>query len=79
MSPEELKLAAIELFGERGFVSALAAKLKIERTQVWRYLRSNAPVPIPGPVEAAVECWLQVHRKAKIDETPTCAKAQTDP
>ena len=27
------------------------------RTQVWRYV--NSKTPVPGPVQAAVECWLK--------------------
>ena len=60
MTPDELKAAAIELFGERGWVAALAASLELERTQVWRYLHGHAPVP--GPVAAAVKCWLSRKR-----------------
>ena len=57
MTPSELKAAAIKLFGERGWVTALATALKVDRTQVWRYI--NGKGPIPGPVEAAVSCWLE--------------------
>ena len=56
MSGEELKEAGIRLFGERGWVSALAAHLGIDRTQIWRYVTNNS---VPGPVEAAVKCWLE--------------------
>lgn len=56
MTPDRLKAAAIELWGERGWVTALATNLRIDRTQVWRYV--NGKGPIPGPVEAAVECWI---------------------
>lgn len=67
MSPSELKSAAIELFGERGFVTALSDRLGVDRTQVWRYL--NQKTAVPGPVAAAVSCWLQVHRAAKAAKT----------
>ena len=60
MTPDELKAAATEIWGERGWVAALAASLKIDRTQVWRYLASKTPVP--GPVDAAMSCWLGVFR-----------------
>jgi len=56
MTPDELRSAAIQLFGEKGFVSKLAKQLGVERTQVWRYL--NGRTDVPGPVEAAVKCWL---------------------
>jgi plasmid maintenance system antidote protein VapI len=53
---EELKDAAVKLFGESGWVTALAENLGVDRTQVWRYV--NGRTPVPGPVAAAVECWL---------------------
>lgn len=62
MTGEELRSAAVELWGERGFVSALSRALGVERTQVWRYL-NNRTQRIPGPVEAAVACWLARFRE----------------
>jgi len=66
VSPDELRQAAIRLFGERGWVAALALHLGVERTQVWRYL--NGRTAVPGPVEAAVKCWL---RSGKPPTGPT--------
>lgn len=63
MTGDELKAAAIQLWGERGWTTALATALMIDRTQVWRYV--NSKTPVPGPVQAAVECWL----KSKPPET----------
>ncbi len=56
MSGEHLKKAAITLFGERGWQSALASHLEIDRTQVWRYITTGR---LPGPVKAAVRAWLR--------------------
>lgn len=56
MTGEELKIAAIRLFGEKGWVVSLAENLGVDRTQVWRYVSGRTTVP--GPVAAAVECWL---------------------
>lgn len=56
MTGEELKQAGIRLFGERGWQSALALHLGIDRTQIWRYVSNNS---VPGPVAAAVTCWLK--------------------
>jgi hypothetical protein len=56
MSGDELKAAGIRLFGERGWQSALALHLGIDRTQIWRYVANNS---VPGPVAAAVKCWLK--------------------
>ena len=56
MTGDELKRAGIKLFGERGWQSALARHLGVDRTQIWRYVTNNR---IPGPVIAAVKCWLK--------------------
>lgn len=56
MTGDELKEAAVKLFGERGWQSALASRLGVDRTQIWRYVSNNR---VPGPVAAAVECWLE--------------------
>lgn len=61
MSPDDLRRAGIELFGERGWMAALSSALGVERTQVWRYL--NNRTPIPGPVAAAVDCWVRRFRE----------------
>lgn len=57
MTGQELKEAAIKLFGESGWVTALADALGVDRTQVWRYV--NGRTDVPGPVNAAVRCWLR--------------------
>jgi hypothetical protein len=59
MTAEELRQAAIEIFGRRGWVTDLAACLRVDRSTVHRWLQG---VPIPGPVEAALKCWLVVFR-----------------
>ena len=56
MTGDELKQAGIQLFGGRGWQSALAQHLGIDRTQIWRYVTNDS---VPGPVAAAVECWLR--------------------
>lgn len=56
MTGEELKEAGIRLFGERGWQSALAVHLSVDRTQVWRYVTTGR---VPGPVAAAIRCWLE--------------------
>lgn len=66
MTGDELKAAAVKLFGEHGAVTRLAEKLKMERTQVWRYIAGRAPVP--GPVEAAVTCWLEREACRVLDD-----------
>lgn len=61
MTADRLRKAAIEIFGQRGWTTDLATALKIDRTTVYRYVQGQ--IPIPGPVEAAVTCWLSVFRE----------------
>jgi len=56
MTPDELRAGAIKLFGRRGWITRLAARLKVDRSTVHRWLQG---VPISGPAVAAVECWLE--------------------
>ena len=58
MAPEELRQAAITLFGERGWMSRLAEALAVDRSTVSRWF---AGLPAPGPVVAAVEAWLIIY------------------
>lgn len=57
MTPDELKRAAIEIWGEKGWITSLASALSVDRTQVWRWVNGNTQ-SVPGPVSAAVSCWL---------------------
>ena len=56
MTGDGMIAAAVTLFGERGHVTALAEALDVDRTQVWRWSKLTE---IPGPVAAAIECWLK--------------------
>lgn len=55
MKPDELKAAGRELYGY-GWQTRLAENLGIDGSTVRRYV--SGAVPIPGPVAAAVQCWL---------------------
>ncbi len=59
MTAEELRRAAITLFGEKGWMSRLAEALGVDRSSVSRWF---AGLPVPGPVAAAVRAWLELHR-----------------
>ena len=59
MTPETLRQAAITLFGERGWMSRLGEALGVDRSTVSRWF---AGLPVPGPVAAALEAWLVLHR-----------------
>jgi hypothetical protein len=47
ISPEELRLAGLELFGDRpGWQSKLANTLGVDRSSVTRWLSGSVPVPL---------------------------------
>lgn len=57
MTPEQFRKAAKRLYGdERGWQTKMAADLGVDSASVSRWL--SGTVTIPGPVAAAVECWL---------------------
>lgn len=69
MTAEELRQAGIELFGEeRGWMARFAKALKTGQDNLSRWL--SGTIPVPGPVEAAVECWLKVARKTAKKRKP---------
>lgn len=53
----ELKDAAIKLYGHKHWLVRLAADLGSNRSSVWRW--ANGHQPVPGPVAAAVSCWMK--------------------
>lgn len=57
MTPQELRDAGIILYGNWGWQTRLADALKVDGSTVRRWI--SGAVPIPGPVEAAVTCFLQ--------------------
>jgi hypothetical protein len=59
LSPEELRRAAILIFGERGWMSRLGEALGVDRSTVSRWFSG---LPVPGPVAAAVRSWLLLHQ-----------------
>lgn len=61
MTADALREAAQEIFGRRGWITDLAACLRVDRTTVSRYV--NGQIPVPGPVAAAVTCWLRAFRE----------------
>lgn len=56
MNANELKDAAIQLYGKRGWQTALAAALGRDVSSVRRW--TSAQVAVPGPVAAAVKGFL---------------------
>ena len=60
MTPRELKRAGHKLFGtDRGWQARLARALETDRASITRYLAGQSP--IPGPVAAAITCWLKTN------------------
>jgi hypothetical protein len=68
MTADELREAAVEIFGRRGWTTDLAACLKVDRATIYRYVQGQ--LPVPGPVEAAVSCWLSVFRASGRRPSP---------
>ncbi|HEY3811587.1 MAG TPA: hypothetical protein VGL66_00050 [Caulobacteraceae bacterium] len=62
MTAEELRRAAITLFGERGWMSRLSEALGVDRSSVSRWF---AGLPVPGPAAAAVRAWLVIYRTTR--------------
>ena len=78
MTAEELRRAAILLFGERGWMSRLAEALDVDRSTVSRWFGGLA---IPGPVAAAVHSWLLLYKITgqKPDHLNVQAKRRPEP
>lgn len=60
MTPDELSKAGVELFGNWGWQTRLAEALGVDGSTVRRWV--SGAVPIPGPAEAAVTCFLDRKR-----------------
>ena len=55
MSGDELKEAAIRLYGKWGWQTRLADALHVDASSIRRWV--SGQIPVPGPVEAAVNCF----------------------
>jgi hypothetical protein len=56
MTPDELRQAGQQLFPGWGWQTRLAEALKVDGSTVRRWLSGS--VPIPGPAQAAIQCFL---------------------
>ena len=63
VTPEQLRKAGVELYGEYGWQTRLAEALGVDGSTVRRWV--SGIVPIPGPVSAAVKCFLEKHSARK--------------
>lgn len=61
MTPDELRKACVKLYGEWGWQTRLAEALEVDGSTVRRWV--SGAVPIPGPVSAAVKCFLERIKK----------------
>lgn len=57
MSPDELKAAGVKLYGDWGWQTRMAEALGVDGSTVRRWV--SGAVPIPGPVAAALRCFLR--------------------
>lgn len=58
MTSGQLRKHAVFLYGETGWQSRLAERLKVDGSTVRRWI--SGAIPIPGPVEVAVECMVRI-------------------
>lgn len=56
MTSDQLREAAVLLYGKHGWQARLAEALHVDISTVWRW--AHGMIPVPGPVEAAVNCFL---------------------
>lgn len=56
MTPDELRKAGIELYGDWGWQTRLAEALGVDGSTVRRWV--SGAVPIPNPVAAAIDCFV---------------------
>lgn len=64
MTPAELREAGQQLYGSWGWQTRLAEALNVDGSTVRRWV--SGAVPIPGPVVAAIKCFLD----RQADKTP---------
>lgn len=57
MTSDELVRLAVGLYGERGWQARLATALSVDGSTVRRWV--SGVVPVPGPVAAAVRCFVR--------------------
>jgi hypothetical protein len=60
MNGQKLKQSLIVLYGERGWQAQAARALHVDVSSVRRW--TSGQIPVPGPVIAAVECFLATPR-----------------
>lgn len=56
MTPTELQKACVKLYGSHGWQTRLSEDLSVDGSTVRRW--ASGAVQIPGPVAAAIRCFL---------------------
>lgn len=55
MSGDDLKAAAVRLYGSHGWQTKLADALQVDTSSIRRW--TSGQIPVPGPVAAAMQCF----------------------
>ncbi len=61
MTPKQLCDTGVKLWGDRGWQTRMAESLKVDGSTVRRWV--SGALPIPGPVEAALQCFMREAKK----------------
>jgi hypothetical protein len=57
VTPEQLRKACVNLYGDRAWQTRLSEALGVDGSTVRRWV--SGAVPIPNPVAAAVRCFVE--------------------
>lgn len=57
MTKAKLRKIGVRLYGEQAWQTRMAEALKVNASTVRRWV--SGAVPVPGPVEAALECFMR--------------------
>lgn len=57
MTADELKAALVNLYGGHGWQTRAAEALNVDTSSIRRW--TSGQIPVPGPVEAAVRCFMR--------------------
>lgn len=63
MTPERLAKVGVNLYGDHGWQTRMADELGVDGSTVRRWV--SGAVPIPNPVEVALNCLLKQRAKSK--------------
>lgn len=67
MNPQQLREAGVTLYGHWGWQTRLAEALMVDGSTVRRWV--SGAVPIPGPAQAAIKCFLREAQRNRDDDS----------